>query len=377
MSESSNPEKIGRRSFVKYAAGAVGAVALAGAAYYLGTQGAAPLQPATTTLVETTTQAPLTSAAAVSKVHMLLYGHKDEGSWDPQLYETLMAAILKSPHDFHATVSEGVGEEAAETTMELAAKDNDLVIASTISYEGAVKSVAPRFPNVHFVLEQDPIGSDPKSLVSPTDYPANVIMLGPGCMKNNYVIGALAAKLVGPKAKLGFIQSLDVPVTVHTGAEMRLGAQSVYPNMEVMRDIIGDYVSPIKNRDAISFMADQGVKAVYVEQDDTSGILEAVEKGIYVIPAYRDLRPMAPDNVLCSSVWNWEAGFLDILNAHAEGRWDSFRSKNWYWEMTLANGGLSLGTFGNMVTDDLKAFADKTTSDINSGAISVPYVDTW
>jgi hypothetical protein len=56
-------------------------------------------------------------------------------------------------------------------------------------------------------------------------------------------------------------------------------------------------------------MADQGVKAVYVEQDDTSGILEAVDKGIYVIPAYKDLRPVAPDNVLCSSVWNWEAGF--------------------------------------------------------------------
>jgi basic membrane protein A len=363
MSESSKQEKMGRRSFVKYAAGAAGALALAGVAYYAGTQAMAPPTPPPPT--------------KVNRVHMLLYGHKDEGSWDPQLYETLMAAVVKSKHDFHVTVSEGVAAEAAETTLELAAKENDLVIASTIVYEGAVKSVAPRFPNVHFVLEQDPIGSDPKSIVKSTDYPANVVMLGPGCMRNNYVIGALAAKLVGPNAKLGFIQSLDIPVTVHTGAEIRLGARSVYPDMEVLREIIGDFVSPVKNRDSISFMADQGVKAVYVEQDDTSGILEAVEKGIYVIPAYKDLRPVAPDNVLCSSVWNWEAGFADILNAHAEGRWDQFRSENWYWEMTLANEGLGLGSYGSMVTDDLKAFAKKLTDDINSGAVTVPYVDTW
>ena len=359
MSES-KPEKIGRRSFVKYAAGAVGAVALAGVAYYAGTQAIRPPPP-----------------RAVNKVHMALYGHKDEGAWDPQLYETLMSAVTKSKHDFHVTVSEGVSAEAAETTLELAAKDNDLVIASTCVYEGAVRSVAPRFPDVHFVMEQDPIGANPKSIVKPTDYPSNVIWLGPGNMTNNYVIGALAAKLVGPEARLGFIQSLDIPVTVHTGASLRLGARSVYPEMEVMREIIGDFVNPVKNRDAIAFMAANGVKAVYVEQDDTSGILEAVEQGIYVIPAYKDLRYVAPDSVLCSSVWNWEPGWAAILDAHAEGRWDQFRAENWYWEMTLANGGLGLGSFGNMVTDESKSFAEKLIADINAGAISVPYLDTW
>jgi len=361
MSESSKPKNVSRRGFVKYAAGAVGVAALAGLAYYAGTQMVPPPPP----------------QKAVNNVHIVLYGHHDEGSWDPQLYETLMSAVTKLPETFHVTVSEGVAAEAADTTLELAAKNNDLVIASTIVYEGAVKSVAPRFPNVHFVMEQDPIGLNPKSIVKETDYPSNVIILGPGCMTNQYVIGALAAKLVGPNAKLGFIQSLDIPVTVHTGAELRLGARSVYPGMEVMREIIGDFVNPVKNRDAISFMADNGVKAVYVEQDDTSGILEAVAKGIYVIPAYKDLRALAPDNVLCSSVWNWEPGWSAILDAHAKGQWDRLRSENWYWEMTLANLGLGLGTYGNMVTDDLKSFAEKLKSDISSGAVSVPYVDTW
>jgi basic membrane lipoprotein Med (substrate-binding protein (PBP1-ABC) superfamily) len=289
----------------------------------------------------------------------------------------MVSAIQKSQYDYRLTVSEGVNEEAAETTLQQAAQTNDLVIASTIVYEGAVKNVAPRFPDVHFVLEQDPIGSDPKSIVKPTDYPDNVIILGPGSMTNNYVAGALAAKIIGPDAKLGFVQALDIPVGVHTGAMFRAGARSVYPDMDSFHEIIGDFVNPVKNRDAIKFMAANGAKAIYIEQDDTSGILECAEQNILAVPSYKDLTSLAPDNIPCCSIWNWEAGFLAILDAHAAGNWSQFRADNWYWVMSLGNGGLGLGTFGNMVTDDLKAFANKLVSDIASGTVSVPYIDTW
>jgi len=357
-----NNAKLSRRRFLK--ATAVGAVAAAAASVggFLALQPPSPQPP---------------PAGGALRVHMVLYGYHDEGAWDPQLYGTLMEAVMESEHDFHVTISEDVKSEAAETMLELAARENDVVIASTIVYDGAVRNVAPRFPDVYFVLEQDPIGINPKTIVSPTEYPPNVILLGPGIMTNNYVIGALLAKLVGPEAKLGFIQSLDIPVTVHTGATLRLGAHSVYPQMEVMRDIMGDFVNPVKTRDAIAFMAANGVKAVFVEQDDTSGILEAIEQGIYVVPAYKDLTHMAPDNIVCSSVWNWKPGFADILNAIAEGRWDQLRAENWYWEMTLANGGLGLGTFGNMVTEELKAYANGLINDINAGKIKIPYVDVW
>ena len=360
---------------MKYAAAGVGAVALAGAAYYLGTQGqSAPVQ---TTTISAPTATATATAALVNKVHLILYGHTTGSAWDPQLYDTLVSAITKSSSDWKLTVSEGVTEESVSTTMEQAATNNDLVIASTIVYEGAVKSVAPRFPNVHFILENDPIATDPTTLISATDYPPNVILVGPGCMTNNYVIGALAAKIVGQDAKLGFIQALDIPSGVHTGAMLRAGAQSVYPKMEVLRNINGGFVDPVKTRDAINFMASSGAKAVFVEQDDTSGILQAVEDNIYVIPSYKDEQSLAPDNVLASSIWNWEAAWTDLMNAHASGTWDQYRASKYYWVMTLANNGLGLGTFGNMVTSDLQAFANSLVQDINSGAKSIPYLDTW
>jgi hypothetical protein len=65
------------------------------------------------------------------------------------------------------------------------------------------------------------------------------------------------------------------------------------------------------------------------------------------------------------------------LDAHASGNWKQFRADNWYWVMSLANSGLGIGTFGNMVTDDVKAFANKLISDISSGAVTVPYLDSW
>jgi basic membrane protein A len=358
-------KKVSRRGFVKYAAGAVGAVALAGIAYYAGTS----QQP--------TTQPPGPTGAQQNKVHLILYGHEVGGAWDPQLYETMTRAVQNSKYDYRLTVSEGVNEEAVETTLQQAAQTNDLVIASTIVYDGAVKNVAPRFPNVHFVLEEDPIGTDPKSIIKPSDYPDNVIILGPGSMSNNYVAGAIAAKIIGADGKLGFIQALDIPSGVHTGAMFRAGARSVYPNMDSLHEIIGDFVNPVKNRDAIKFMAANGAKAVYIEQDDTSGILEASAQGILAVPSYKDLTSLAPDTIPCCSIWNWEPGFSAILDAHASGNWKQFRADNWYWVMSLANSGLGIGTFGNMVTDDVKAFANKLISDISSGAVTVPYLDSW
>lgn len=377
--------KVDRRGYVKYAA--AGVIVVAGAA--VGAYYASRPTPTVTPKTVTKTQAPQTitrtvvptptgvPSEKVTKVHIVLYGYHDEGAWDPQLYESLMEAVTQSEHTYRVTMSENVKSEDAETILELAAKENDVVIASTCVYDEACRMVASRFPDVCFVLESDPIGKDPKSIVGPDQYPPNVILLGPGCLENNYVAGALAAKLVGPNAKLGFIQALDIPIGVHNGATFRLGAQSIYPDIEVLRDVMGDFVVPIKCRDSISFMAKHGAKAILIEQDDTSGILECAEQGIYAIPMYKDLTEIAPDTIICSTTWNWRPGFLDILDAVAEDRWEKIRAENWYWEMTLANGGLGLGRFGHMVTDELKSFAEELINKITSGEVAVPYIDQW
>lgn len=326
----------------------------------------------------TPNQQPPPPPPAVTKVNIVLYGYHDQGAWDPQMYECLMSAVNLSKNKFQVTFSENVKSEDAENMLSLAAKSNDLVIASTNVYDQAVRSVAAKYPTVKFVLESDPIGWYAKTIVNSTAYPQNVILIGPGALANNYVIGALAAKLVGQNAKLGFIQSLDIPITTHTGATFRLGAQSVYSNIQVLRDIMGDFVAPVKCRDSIAFMASQGVKAVFIEQDDTSGILECQKQGIYAIAMYKDMAGKYPDTVICSCVWNWQMGFSDIIDAVAEGKWSSLRASKWYWEMDMGNGGLTLGTFGNMVTEELKNFQDSLSDNvINYGNLKVPYTDKW
>jgi len=329
-------------------------------------------------LTQSKTTPPPPPPPTETKVHIVLYGYHDQGAWDPQMYECLMTAVNLSKNKFKVTYSENVKSEQAENMLTLAAQSNDVVIASTNVYDQAVRTVAVKYPNVKFVLESDPIGYYAKNIINSTAYPNNVILLGPGALSNNYVIGALAAKLVGQNAKLGFIQSLDIPVTTHTGATFRLGAQSVYSNIQVLKDVMGDFVAPVKCRDSIAFMASQGVKAVFIEQDDTSGILECQKQGIYAIAMYKDMTSQFPNTVICSCVWNWQIGFSDIIDAVAEGKWDALRASKWYWEMSLGNGGLTFGTFGNMVTDSLKTFQDDLTDNVvNYGNLLVPYVDKW
>jgi len=323
-------------------------------------------------------------APKVLKVHIVLYGFHDEGLWDPQLYECLVEAVLQleaEGYHFDITMSEDVKEEAAAGVLELAAKENDIVFASTCVYDAALRQVAPKYPNVYFIIESDPIGKNPMSIVSSDEYPDNVILIGPGSLEVNYVIGALAAKVAlkdfGPDVKFGFIQALDLPIAVHTGAMFRLGIHSVIPDAEVMRDIMGDFVNPVKCRSSIATMAAAGAKVIFVEQDDTSGILECIAQDIYCIPSYKDVTEMDPDHILCCSIWNWTPGLYEILKAIADGTWDELRSTKWYWELTLANGGQGLGTFGNMVTPELEDFVNDLIYNITHGIIDLPYLDTW
>ena len=366
-------EKVDRRGYMKYAGAAIVVVAGGAAGAYYATR------PGTTTPTETSTAATTSEAAKEFKIHAVHYGIHNEGAWEPELYDSTVAAIeaVKAKYNFKLTFSEGVSSEAADNVIETAAGDNDIVFATTNVYDSTVRKVAPRFPEVKFILESDPIGKNPKTIVSNTEYPENVIVLGPGSLEQNYVIGALVAKLIGAGSGLGFVQALDIPSGVHPGAMLRAGAQSVYPDIKGYQSIIGDFVSPVKCRDAVKAMASLGAKCVFVNQDDTSGLLEAAANNIYAVADYHDSTMTAPDTIICSSVWHWQPGLEAILNAIGEGKWDDLRSTDWYWEMKLNNGGLGFGTFGNMITDEHKAFANDLVARINSGEIDLPYLDKW
>jgi basic membrane lipoprotein Med (substrate-binding protein (PBP1-ABC) superfamily) len=368
-------KKVDRRGYMKYAGAAIVVVAGGAAGAYYASR------PGTPTSTETSTAAATSEATTekVLKIHAVHYGIHNEGAWEPGIYESLVAAIdaVKPKYNYELSISEGVSSEAADNVIETAAGGNDIVYATTNVYDSTVRKVAPRFPDVKFILESDPIGRNPKNIVSSTEYPQNVIILGPGSLENDYVIGALVAKLIGASAGFGFVQALDIPSGVHPGAMARAGAQSVYPTIKAYQSIIGDFVSPVKCRDAVKAMASLGAKCVFVNQDDTSGLQEATADKIYAIADYKDLTMLYPDTIICSSVWNWQPGLEAILNAVGGGTWDNLRSTDWYWEMTLANGGQGFGHFGNMVTDEDKAFVNDLVTKITSGQLDLPYLDKW
>ncbi|WP_455365068.1 BMP family ABC transporter substrate-binding protein [[Eubacterium] cellulosolvens] len=374
-------ENVNRRGYIKYAGAGIVVIAVAGAgAYYASRPGPAPTVTKTTaaptTQIVTKTEVQTTGPAEL-KIHAAHYGYHDEGAWEPEIYTSTVDAIRESKYGFKLTLSEGVTSESADTVIELAAKDNDIVYATTNVYDSTVRKVAPRFPDVKFILESDPIGKNPKTIFTKDEYPQNVIIVGPGSLEQNYVIGALVGKLLGPKGRIGFLQALDIPSGVHPGAMLRAGAQSIYPDIEADRSIIGDFVNPVKSRDSVKAMVARGVKCVFVNQDDTSGIIEASQQGIYAIADYHDVTHMAPDTIICSSVWHWKPGLLDILNAIGDGKWDDLRNTEWYWELTLANGGLDFGHFGNMVTEEHRDFVSDMVNKITSGELQLEYLDQW
>ena len=118
-------------------------------------------------------------------------------------------------------------------------------------------------------------------------------------------------------------------------------------------------------------MAASGVDAIFSTMDDFSAIFEAQAKGIYACQAYYDATYKAPDTIIANGVWNFSAILNKVVAAINGNTWASLRQDSFYNPLSLKDGSLSLGTYGNKVTDDDKSYVEQVKQKIISGEIVV------
>jgi len=193
----------------------------------------------------------------------------------------------------------------------------------------------------------------------------------------NFWAGAIAAKVTKTK-KMGVVQAIPGPRDTRLmSAAFRAGAQYVDEDIEVTRVVVGSYVDPIKTRDSVASMAEAGCDVVYIGMDDESGTLEAREQGIYSMQQYLDITPRYRDTVIGCTCWVWDVWLDRVFEAISEGRFDKFRENNYEMPLTLEDRSLDIPTFGNMVSEEVKQFAEEIRKKIIDGTIKVPLIDEW
>jgi basic membrane lipoprotein Med (substrate-binding protein (PBP1-ABC) superfamily) len=111
--------------------------------------------------------------------------------------------------------------------------------------------------------------------------------------------------------------------------------------------------------------------------DDESGTLEAKEKGIYSIQEYRDIVSEHPDTMIGCTCWVWDVLLDEIFDAITKDRFDEFRAQNYEMSLSLEDRSLDIPTFGNMVSEEVKEFAEDLREKILNGTVEVSLIDEW
>lgn len=304
------------------------------------------------------------------RVAVVMWGHHDEGLWDPAAANAVLK--LEEKYNLEITWSEGIVLTDLESIVRTLADTNDIIYLTTDEFEEVCKAVAPEYPNVYWIqqYESEKITSNyfPENVVAFNAYKANEL---------SFLAGAIAAK-VSDNDKLGVIQAIPGPRDTRLmSAAFRSGAKYVNDDIEVFRVVIGAYSDPIKTRDTVSSLAEAGCDVVFIGMDDESGTLEAGERSIYTIQEYMDITPDYPEIVVGCTAWVWDVWLDRVLEAIVEDRFDEFRAQNYEMPLTLDDRSLDIPTFGNMVSDEVKEFAEELRQEIIDGNVIVPKIEEW
>lgn len=340
---------------------------------------AAPAATPTPTATQTASSPTPTPTSAKLTLAAILYGHANEGTWDPAGYKGILSVQEKIP--FELSMSEAVSSQDAEKVIrDWAARGTNIVFAHSDTYTDQLITVAANFPNVYFIGE---FGIDPAVKASEPDQakyqkanaPKNLVFLGDTPEEGNYLAG-YAAALSSKSGKIGILQPFESGTMNRYTNAFIYGAKAAKPDIQTLVVYVGDYVAPAETRDGIKSMAQQGADVIFTELDDNSSILECAAQKIQCVAMYVDKMDFDPKTVLSSVVQDWSVQLMSAVEAVQKGAWTAFRQANYFQPQTLSNGSVHLGAWGTAATEDVKKAVAGVEAKIISGEIKVPMDDS-
>ena len=304
------------------------------------------------------------------EVAVVMWGFHEEGLWDPAAANAVLN--LEEKYNLEVTWAEEIDFTQLESLLRTLAGKNDVIYLTTDEFEEAMRAVAPSFPDVYWIQQYE------STSISSGYFPENVVAFNAYLASDlSFWAGAIAAKITETN-KLGVVQAIAGPRDTRLmSAAFRSGAHYVNEEIEVFRVVIGAYVDPIKTRDSVASLAEVGCDMVFVGMDDESGTLEAKEKGIYSIQEYRDIVSEHPDTMIGCTCWVWDVLLDEVFDAIVNDSFDEFRAENYEMSLSLEDRSLDIPTFGNMVSEDVKEFAEDLREKIMDGTVEVPLIDEW
>ncbi|MCW4115949.1 BMP family ABC transporter substrate-binding protein [Aurantimonas sp. MSK8Z-1] len=239
---------------------------------------------------------------------------------------------------------------------------NSPIIAMSFAQATALEKVAKDFPDIKFAI-----------IDSVVDLP-NVRSITFKEEEGSYLVGILAA-MKSETGKVGFVGGMDIPLIRKFSCGYKGGVKSVKADDTVFENMTGTtgaaWNDPVRGGELAKAQLDQGADVVFHAAGGTGiGVLQAVaDAGKYGIGVDSNQNGLHPGHVLTSMVKRVDNAVYQAFEDAKNDKWT-----NGTVVLGLKEDGVGYAMDENnadLVTDAMKAAADKAKADIIAGTLQV------
>lgn len=296
------------------------------------------------------------------KVALLLSGPANDQGWNATALDGLNAA--KDTHGVEASFMENVGVvdgEAAYT--DYAAQGYKLIIGHGFQFGDPAARVSKNFPDAYFMATE---------AHSQSPNMASYVM---SCEEGAYLMGLLCASM-SKSGKIGVVGGVEQPSIIKEIEAFKIAARKVNPAIEVYALYINSFTDVALGKEAALTLIDKGADVLYhvANQAGTGLIKAAQERGILACGNSYDQNSIAPETVMCSTVYNMPGV---ILNAVEKVKGGKFEGGIFY--LGMKDGIVDISdyhSFNDKIPQTVKDMITEARAQIKDGSFTVLRVET-
>ena len=248
--------------------------------------------------------------------------------------------------------------DAASAIRSYAADGYNLVIAHGTQYGTSLFEIAPDFPETSFAYGTAVDTGDSEGIENIFAYEARA-------EEGGYVNGVLAAGLSesGVIGVVGPVEAGDAKLYIDGFVA---GATATNPDIVVNISYTGSFGDIALAAEAANTHIAAGADVLTGSAQQVVGAIGiAEEQGVPWMGTQADQSPLAPDTVVSSQLYDWQAIFTDIIHKHQAGEYGGTS-----YVLTLDNEGLVM-TFSDDLDADAVSAAQTALEDIAAGDIEI------
>ena len=239
-------------------------------------------------------------------------------------------------------------------------EDLDLIIGVGYKMAGAIEEASKNYPDVQFAIIDHSYEKQPENVTS-LIYEDNTAA---------YLAGLVAAKKTETN-KVAFIGGIKSATLDKFEYGFRAGVKAANPNCELTVRYLNSFSDSALAKSVANQMHKDGVDVIYTAAGaaGTGAIEAAKENNKMAIGVDVDQSPLAPDNIISSTMKNVNVSIVNLVGEILDGNYQGGQVI----VNTLASGGVGLSdTTKDHVSKDILDYVNEQAGKIKSGEIVVP-----